>query len=159
GTWLARRRYRRAVAAFRPQRVLLFNPLAVVAPVLHDLAELARQTGAEVHAYLSDDWLAPWPIVHPLLPPLPPLKQARGAWKRSVGKALSTMLSWTGWAPAGLPRIDRFRYCSDHLRRLTLGALGPTSEGEHDVIPWGLAGVEQLPQPSPDYFRDPAPIT
>src|SRR5438105_481199 len=30
-TWRARRRYRRAVAAFRPERVLLFNPLAVAA--------------------------------------------------------------------------------------------------------------------------------
>jgi glycosyltransferase involved in cell wall biosynthesis len=159
GTWLARRRYRRAVAAFRPQRVLLFNPLAVVAPVLHDLAELAHQTGAEVHAYLSDDWLARWPVVHPLLRPLDRMKQAPRVWKRGVGKALSTMLGWTGWAPPGRPRIDRFRYCSDHLRRLTLRALGPTLEGEHDVVPWGLAGLEQLPQPSRAHFRDQAPLT
>jgi glycosyltransferase involved in cell wall biosynthesis len=159
GTWLARRRYRREVARFRPERVLLFNPLAVVAPVLHDLAELARKTGAEVHAYISDDWLARWPVVHPLLRPLHRLKQAPRAWRRGVGKALSTVLSWTGWAPAGLPRVDRFRYCSDHLRRLSLGALAPTPEGEHDVVPWGLAGVAGLAQPSPAHFHDPAPLT
>src|SRR5262245_1196713 len=88
-TLSARRRYRWAVAAFRPERVLLFNPLAVVAPVLHDLAALARRAGAEVHAYVSDDWLAKWPAPHPPLRPLPRPRDAPRRGARLAGRALA----------------------------------------------------------------------
>jgi glycosyltransferase involved in cell wall biosynthesis len=155
-TLLARRRYRRAVAAFRPERVLLFNPLAVVAPVLHDLAGLARATGAEVHAYVSDDWLVRWPAPQPLLRPLDRLQRSRRPLVRQTGRALAAALAWTGWAPPGLPAIDRFIFCSDCLRRLSRDRIGGARQ---DVVPWGLAGLERLTPAPPAHFRGPEPLT
>ncbi len=156
-TLLARRRYRQAVAAFRPERVLLFNPLGVVAPVMHDLADLACRTGAEVHAYVSDDWLATWPAANPLLRALARLRHSGHAVVRLTGEALTAAAAWLGWAPPGLPRIDRLFYCSEHIRRLSL----PRTWGakEHAVVPWGLADADRLPAPAPGYFQGDAPLT
>src|SRR5262249_46491513 len=53
-TLLARRRYRAAVRAFRPERVLAFSPVGLAAPVLADLVELAHAGGAPVAAFVSD---------------------------------------------------------------------------------------------------------
>jgi glycosyltransferase involved in cell wall biosynthesis len=155
GTLQARRRYRREVAAFRPERVLLFNPLAVVAPVMHDLAELARQAGAEVHAYVSDDWPAIWPAPHPLLRPLDRLRRSPRLLSRVTGGALSALLA--AWAPTGPPPVDRYVWCSASLRRRCLGAVDRSADGP--VVPWGLAGMERLPQPPPGHFRGAAPLT
>ncbi len=154
---LARRRYRKAVAAFRPERVLVFNPLGVVAPVLHDLAELAHKAGAEVHAYVSDDWLALWPAVNPLLRPLDRLRQSPRRVLRLACSLLAAALGWTGWVPSGPLSIDRFFWCSDHIRRLSLGKIWGAKSQE--VVPWGLAGVERLPEPPPGHFHGGAPLT
>ena len=154
---LARRRYRKAVAAFRPERVLLFNPLGVVAPVLHDLADLAHQAGADVHAYVSDDWLADWPAANPWLRGLARLRGAGNPVLRLLGKITAATLAWVSGAPSDLPRIDRFFYCSEYVRRLSLpqawGAAG------QEVVPWGLAAAEKLPAPAPDHFDGDAPLT
>jgi glycogen(starch) synthase len=156
-TLLARRRYRKAVAAFRPERVLFFNPLGVVAPVMHDLAELARWTGAEVHAYISDDWLASWPAANPLLRAFARLRNSGHTTVRLTGQALTVAAAWMGWAPPGLPRIDRLFYCSEHIRRLSLPRTWGTAE--HAVVPWGLAEADRLPAPAPGHFRGDAPLT
>jgi glycosyltransferase involved in cell wall biosynthesis len=155
-TLAARRRYRRAVAAFRPERVLLFNPLAVVAPVLRDLTELAHQAGAEVHAYISDDWLATWPAIHPLLRPLHRLRHSSRFLPRLVGRCLAGLLGRTAWGSTALPQIDRFFFCSEHLRRVCRERAAGTVQ---EVLPWGLPDVERLPQPSPVHFRGPEPLT
>jgi glycosyltransferase involved in cell wall biosynthesis len=156
-TLLARRRYRKAVTAFRPERVLVFNPLGVVAPVLHDLSALARKAGAQVHAYVSDAWLAEWPTANPLGRGLARLCDAGNPVWRLAGRVLTTAAAWTGWVPRDLPHIDRFFYCSDFIRRLSLprawGASG------HEVVPWGLADLEKLPAPAPNHFHGDSPLT
>jgi glycosyltransferase involved in cell wall biosynthesis len=154
---LARRRYRRAVAAFRPERVLLFNPLGVVAPLVHDLAELAHKAGAEVHAYVSDDWLAEWPAANPLRRALSRLCHAGHPALRLAGLVLTTAAQSAGWAPPGLPRIDRVFYCSDFIRRLSLPRAWRAAG--HEVVPWGLADTEKLPAPAPGHFHGDAPLT
>jgi glycosyltransferase involved in cell wall biosynthesis len=151
-----RRRYRQAIAAFRPERVLLFNPLGVVAPVLHDLVPLAREVGAEIHAYVSDGWLSEWPVANPLLRCLARLRNHRRGAFRLAGRILGAIAKWAGW-PAELPRIDRLYFCSDYIRRLSLArAWGTKSQC---VVPWGLAGVERLPPPPDDHFHGDAPLT
>jgi glycosyltransferase involved in cell wall biosynthesis len=156
-TALARRRYRKAVAAFRPERVLLFNPLGVVAPVLHDLADLAHKAGAEVHAYVSDDWLVEWPAANPLQRSLWRLRRAGHPALRVAGHVATRVAAWLGWAPSGLPHIDRFYYCSDYVRRLSLRqAWGAAS---HEVVPWGLADAANLPAPATGHFHGDAPLT
>ena len=62
----ARRRYRRALRAFQPDCLLAFNPCGVLAPVLDDFAAYARRTGVPLNCYVSDHWLAGWPIGHPV---------------------------------------------------------------------------------------------
>jgi glycosyltransferase involved in cell wall biosynthesis len=151
----ARRHYRKAVAAFGPERVLLFNPLGVIAPVLYDLETLARHAGAEVHAYVSDGWLAEWPAANPLLRAIARLKNHRRGVFRLVGHVLGAVAGWAGW-PADLPRIDKLFFCSDHIRRRSL----PRSWGaKATVAPWGLAGVERLQLPLNDHFHGEAPLT
>jgi glycosyltransferase involved in cell wall biosynthesis len=154
---LARRRYRKAVAAFRPERVLLFNPLGVVAPVLHDLCQLAHKAKAAVHAYVSDDWVAAWPAANPLQRALSQVCGSDNGAVRLAGKVLTAMAAWSGWAIAALPRIDRFSYCSDYVRRLSQAMTWGTAQ--QDVVPWGLAGMEKLPAPSAEHFHGDAPLT
>ena len=156
-TLLARRRYRKAIAAFGPERVLLFNPLGIVAPVLHDLAALARTSGAVVHAYISDAWLAEWPTVNPLQRALGRLSNSDFLGPRLVGKCLSTAICWLGWAPCELPRFDRCFYCSDYIHRLSLPRVWCAAE--HAVVPWGLAGLDKVAAPPPDHFDGDAPLT
>ena len=137
--------------------MLLFNPLGVVAPVLHDLAELAHKAAAEVHAYVSDDWPAVWPAANPLRRALSRLRRAGHPALRLAGAVLTALAERAGWAPPDLPRVDRFFHCSEHIRRLCLprawGAAG------HEVVPWGLAETEKLPTPPPGHFHAEAPLT
>ncbi len=156
-TLLARRRYRQAVAAFRPERVLLFNPRGVVAPVLHDLAELAHKAGAPVHAYVGDDWLAEWPAANPLLRVLARWCASSHPAVRLTGKLLAAAVEWVGWAPSHSPRVDRFFFCSDFVRRLSLTRSWGVAA--HEVVPWGLANGEKLSPPPADHFDGDAPLT
>jgi len=154
-TVAARRRYRRAVADFRPERVLLFNPLGVIAPVPHDLAEVARHVGAAVEAYVGDDWPALWPVVNPLLRPLDRIRRAPRRAVRWAARFLSAALG--GWAPDGLPAIDRFLFCSEAMRR-RCAAQTPASAAA-EVVPGGVPGADRLPAAPPDHFHGAAPLT
>src|SRR5207244_3673484 len=105
--------------------------------------------------YISDDWLAKWPVPHPLLRPLHRMRNAPGRATRLAGAALSAALGWTGWAPSEPPALDRLVYCSETVRRLSPGRTwGAASE---EVVPWGLAGMGRPPQPPAGHFRDEGP--
>src|SRR5262249_28538074 len=54
------------------------------------------------------------------------------------------------------PPIDRFIYCSESIRRLSFGK---TAAAREEVVPWGLAGVAQMPQPPPGHFKGAEPLT
>jgi glycosyltransferase involved in cell wall biosynthesis len=125
----ARRACRAALTAFRPELVLLFNPLGVLAPVLTDCVRLARRWCAPVRTYVSDPWLAEWPNAQPLL----------RFWSR------------LGLWSAGRPRADRDRVCSRHVQH--------QSGGGGQVVPWGLPGTAALTPLPEEHFRGPAPQT
>lgn len=142
----ARHRYREALQSFRPQRLLLFNPLGVLAPVLADWADFGRAKGIPTHAYLSDPWLAEWPRAHPVLRLLQRLED----WGvRLIG----VLRSCLGTLARPLPRLDGYFCCSRYIRRHS--GLGP----EQPVVPWGLPGVESWPTVPPSRFFTPDPLT
>src|SRR5205823_6237145 len=51
-TFWARRRYRAAIRAFRPDALLAFNPLGVLSAVLDDFVAYSRETGVPVNCYV-----------------------------------------------------------------------------------------------------------
>jgi len=138
----ARRRYQEALQNFRPQRLLLFNPLGVLAPVLADCARFGQASGVPVHAYVSDPWLAEWPAANPVLR----LLQRLEAWGGRLIRNLRSYLE-------ALPRLDRYLCCSRFIRRHN--GLGV----EQPVVPWGLPGVEELPTVPERCFFTPDPLT
>ncbi len=154
---LARQRYRAALRDFQPDLSLVFNPLGVVAPVLNDLTDYSRQTGAPVHAYVSDNWLARWPDVNPLWSALEyyrksPIRRVRVAW-RAAGRVLHEF----GLLPDPLPPIDQYFYCSEFIRRLSRDNCA-TVAGQA-VVHWGLPHVERLPVLPPGHFDRAEPLT
>jgi len=125
----ARRRCQVALSAFRPDQVLLFNPLGVLAPVLKDCIRLARKWCKPVRAYISDPWLAEWPNAQPLL----------------------HYLARLGPGVGGPPRADQNLYCSRFIQRLS-GARGI-------VLPWGVADTDTLSPLDLEHFQSEAPLT
>lgn len=142
----ARRRYRETLQAFEPQRLLLFNPLGVLAPVLADCADFGRARGIPVDAYLSDPWLPEWPTAHPLLRLL---QRLEGWGKRMVG----TLRDCLGALARPLPILDRYFCCSRYIRQRS--GLGE----DQPVVPWGLPSVENWPMATPASFFRSDPLT
>jgi glycosyltransferase involved in cell wall biosynthesis len=156
-TWLARRRYNRAVWDFEPDAILAFNPLGVAAPVLDDLVAQSRLSRVPVYAYVSDHWVYGWPTCNPLWPAVLRFRGSRRPAVRFAARAVSRLLRLSGWLPDGQPLLDGYFYCSDFIRKLSReNSVGIAS---HDVVHWGLANVERLPEVSEGHFAGPEPLT
>jgi glycosyltransferase involved in cell wall biosynthesis len=155
GTLLARFRYRAALRRFRPDASLVFNPLGVVAPILDDLVACSKETGAPVHAYVSDHWLAGWPSANPLWPALYRFRQSTRPVVRLTAKIVGRLLRAAGLMPNLMPLIDRYLYCSDFIRGISRD--NSVAVAGHEVVPWGLACSARLPPP--DHFDGDEPLT
>jgi glycosyltransferase involved in cell wall biosynthesis len=164
----ARRRYQQALRAFRPDCLLAFNPAGVLAPVLDDFAAYGRAARAPVGCYVSDHWLATWPVEHPVGAGLVKLRSAPDWTRRAAG----VLLRRAGLAPQQRPQVDCFFYCSDFIRRISQhnAALPPaafrlaskkggaTGGAIGRVAPWGISGVRRHAAP-PDHFQGRRPLT
>jgi glycosyltransferase involved in cell wall biosynthesis len=154
---LVRRRYREAVRDFRPDLCLAFNPLGVVAPVLNDLTAYSRETGAPVHAYVSDNWLASWPAGNPLMQALDYYRRQPSRLVRLPARVAGRLLFEVGFLPDPVPLIDRHCYCSAFIRKISRGNCAGVAA--HEVIHWGLPHAERLPTLPPDHFDGEEPLT
>jgi glycosyltransferase involved in cell wall biosynthesis len=150
----ARRRYVAALRSFRPERVLLFNPFGLVAPVLDDCAAAAREAGAEAHAYVSDHWLAEWPYAQPIRRVLARLEPHRLAPLRLAGRMLRRL---AGVADLPTPTVDCYHFCSRFIADASRGRVRP--QARVAVLHWGLPGLERLPPPPAGHFDGPGPLT
>jgi glycosyltransferase involved in cell wall biosynthesis len=157
GTFWARRTYRERIRAFQPDAFLVFNPWGVVAPVIDDFVAWSRTSGAPVHAYVSDHWLAAWPTGNPLWPLLHRLHGSQRRWVRAAGKVFHKVLRECRWVADPLPLFDGYFYCSDYIRRLSRE--NSVGIAEHTVAHWGLPEVERLPSVGPEHFNGPLPLT
>jgi glycosyltransferase involved in cell wall biosynthesis len=156
-TVFARRRYLQAIAAFQPEAFLVFNPLGVVASVLDDFVAFSRDTGAPVHVYVSDHWLAGWPGPNPLWPVLSIFRQSPSRGVRLMARVAAKLLTKVGLVPNPLPLIDRYLYCSDFIRRISRE--NSVGIAEHTVVHWGLPSPERLPVVPPERFQEDGPLT
>jgi glycosyltransferase involved in cell wall biosynthesis len=157
GTVWARRIYQQRIRAFQPDAFLVFNPLGVVAPVIDDFVAWSRASGAPVHAYVSDHWVAGWPSGNPLWPLLHRLHGSHRRWVRAGGKVFHKLLRKLQWIADPLPLLDGYFYCSDFIRRLSRE--NSVGIAEHTVAHWGLPEVERLPVVPPEHFNGPLPLT
>lgn len=153
----ARRRYRAAIRAFRPDAFLVFNPLGVVATVIDDFVSYSRRTGVPVTAYVSDHWLAGWPAANPLWTALAHYRQSTRRWVRLANRGLMGILSCFGLIPDPLPLLDRYLYCSKFIRDLSRE--NSVGVAEHAVVHWGLPGITQVPGVPADHFTREGPLT
>jgi glycogen(starch) synthase len=156
-TLRARRRYRAAIRAFRPDAFLVFNPLGVLAPVLDDFVACSKQTGAPVTAYVSDHWLAGWPSANPIWAPLSRLRQSPKLPVRLMGRVAAKFMSLIGLLPSGMPLLDRYLYCSQYIRDLSRA--NSVAIAHHEVVHWGLPNIARVPPPAADHFTSPEPLT
>ena len=156
-TWWARRRYRAALRGFRPDVLLAFNPLGVLAPVLDDFVAHSRETGAPVQVYVSDHWLAGWPGANPLYSLIVRLRHSPGRLVRVGAKVASRLLSAAGLLPRPLPLVDRYLYCSDFIR--SISQENSIAVARHEVVRWGLPDAGRLPGVRPDHFDTGGPLT
>jgi glycosyltransferase involved in cell wall biosynthesis len=124
----ARQRLNVELERFDPDLVLLFNPLGMLAPVVEDCLSWGRRHHVPVRAYVSDSWLADWPIAHPLYRLLP----ARFFASRR-------------------PRADSDLYCSQYLYNASCGRI------QDRVVPWGMADISAAPLPL-HHFQSPTPL-
>jgi glycosyltransferase involved in cell wall biosynthesis len=153
----ARRRYRAAVRAFRPDCFLVFNPLGVIAPVLDDFVAYSRETGAPFNAYVSDHWVAAWPSGNPLWPALARFWQSPRKSVRLAARVAGKLLRYAGLVPQPLPLVDRYFYCSAFIRKISRD--NSSAIAGHEVVHWGLTEVGRLSAPPADHFLDPRPLT
>jgi glycosyltransferase involved in cell wall biosynthesis len=156
-TWWARRGYRAALRRFRPDVLLICNPLGVLAPVIDDFVAHSRETGAPVWAYVSEYWVGYWPAAHPLAALMGQLLVSHRWVVRRAAQAASRLLSMAGAMPSPLPLIDRYLYCSDFIRSLSLpNAVGVAG---HQVVHWGIPNLDRAPLVSPTHFESDGPLT
>jgi glycosyltransferase involved in cell wall biosynthesis len=156
-TLQARRRYRRALREFRPDALLVFNPLGVVAPVMDDFVEYSRETGTPVTCYISDHWLGHWPAANPLWVALSTLRQSPQRWIRFLGNAANRVLHHLKMLPNGLPLIDQYLYCSQFIENVSqYNAIGVAG---HAVVHWGLPDADQWRTVPPTRFLRERPLT
>lgn len=156
GALAARRRYRRALRDFQPDCLLAFNPCGVLAPVLDDFAAYARQTGAPLNCYVSDHWLANWPIGHPVGAGLIKCRRLLARGLQGAVWTLERLLRGLGWAPGATPPVDRYFYCSAFIQRLSRGNAG--NAADHRIAHWGIANVRAHGVPAA-HFQDDEPLT
>jgi glycosyltransferase involved in cell wall biosynthesis len=154
-TLSARRRYLAALRAFRPERVLLFNPFGLVAPVLDDCAAAARAFGAEAHAYVSDHWLAEWPYAQPVRRVLGRLEGGRLPL-RLTGRLLRRLVGLAGFDRDPLPAVDSYHFCSRFVADASRASVRPGARC--GVLHWGLPGLERLTPAPPGHFDGPGPL-
>ena len=114
----ARQRLSAELERFGPDLILLFNPLGLLAPVVTDCLTWGRRHQVPVRAYVSDSWMADWPIAHPLYRLLP----ARFFVSRP-------------------PRSDQDFYCSQYLFQASGG------RAQDRVVPWGMTDIPAAPLP------------
>lgn len=112
----ARRSYQTTLDTFAPDLLLLFNPLGLLAPAFHDAIAWASQRGVPTLSYVSDRYLADWPLAHPI-----------GRLQARIGLA----------GPCK-PIAERTVYCSRHLRDASGGLVTDT------IVPWGLPDTAAL---------------
>ena len=149
----ARRRYLRALRAFRPDCLLSFNPAGVLAPVLDDFAAYGDAAGVPVGCYVSDHWLATWPVGHPVGAGLAGKVPRVPEW---AVQSAAFLLRRAGLAPdlkaaGGLLLLLQRIHPTDQS--------GQHAPGQrHCVAPWGLAGVQPHAVP-PDHFSGHDPLT
>ena len=156
-TLRARAGYLSSLRRFRPEAILVFNPLGVVAPVLRDLAGFSRRSGVPVSAYVSDHWVAAWPRGHPVLAALAGLRQSRRPSVVLAGRVLDRILKRAAPGHELPPHLDRYMYCSSFIRGISRSGSAPIAR--HDVVPWGLAAIDGAPPPSADRFQEEGPLT
>ncbi len=156
GAVAARRRYRHALDTFQPDSLLAFNPCGVLAPVLDDFAAYGRRTGAPVNSYVSDHWLASWPIGHPVGAGLIKCQRLLSRGMQGAVQTLEQLLRWLGWAPGSTPPVDRYFYCSDFIRRISRRNAGAATNNQ--VAHWGVADVSEQGVAG-EHFQSVEPLT
>jgi glycosyltransferase involved in cell wall biosynthesis len=157
GTLLARQRYLSAVSAFRPERILAFNPGGLAGPVLADLVDIGRKESVPVSAFVSDHWLAEWPTPSLLHGLLTDLHRSRRPPVRWLGKLLARHLAGADRDGARPPQVERWLFCSRFLADEACAA--GTLTGAAGVVHWGLPRPEALPAVEPSRFLDAEPLT
>jgi glycosyltransferase involved in cell wall biosynthesis len=152
----ARRRYRRALHAFQPECLLAFNPCGVLAPVLDDFAAYARGSGVPLSCYVSDHWLAGWPIGHPVGAGLMKCRRLLADGMHPTVRTLEHFLRRLGWAPAPVPPVDRYYFCSAFIQQLS-NANASAAAHKH-VTHWGVSNIRDHAVPA-DHFDTHNPLT
>lgn len=156
-TWWARRGYRAALRRFRPDVLLVCNPLGVLAPVIDDFVAHSRETGAPVWAYVSEYWVGYWPAAHPLASLVGQLLYSPRRMVRLAARVAWRLLPMVGAMPSPLPMIDRYLYCSEFIRSLSLpNALGIA---HHQVVHWGIPNLDSAPRLPSTHFDGDEPLT
>lgn len=140
-TIAARRRYRQALRTFQPACLLAFNPCGVVAPVLDDFAAYARKTGTPLNCYVSDHWLASWPVGHPVGAGVIKGQRLLNARLQALVQRPEEWVRGMGWLPERTPRVDRYFYCSAFIKRLSQPHVDP--HADQHIAHWGVAGIRE----------------
>src|SRR5581483_4997350 len=110
-----------------------------LAPVLDDFAAYARGSGVPLNCYVSDHWLAGWPIGHPVGAGLIKSRRLLADVLHPTVRALERLLRRLGWAPAPVPPVDRYFFCSAFIQQLSDANAGAAAH-QH-VAHWGVADV------------------
>jgi glycogen synthase len=151
----ARRRYRQALRVFQPDCLLAFNPCGILAPVLDDFAAYAEKTGVPLNCYVSDHWLEAWPIGHPVGAGLIKSRRLLHRGLQGIVDMLDPFLRRVGLAPEPTPRVDRYFYCSDFIRRISRKNAGAA---DNRVAHWGVADLQDHGVPA-EHFQLGEPLT
>jgi glycogen(starch) synthase len=156
-TWAARRRYLKALKAFRPDALLCFNPLGVLASVLDDLVGYSRDHDVPLYAYVSDHWVAGWPGGHPMPGVFHHYLTSPSRSVRFRGKVFRKLMYWLGMAPDHMPLIDHYFYCSRFIQELSRP--GSVAMAGHSVVHWGLPAIRDIEPPPEGHFEKDEPLT
>jgi glycosyltransferase involved in cell wall biosynthesis len=76
---------------------------------------------------------------------------------RLAARAVAKFLSLGRWLPDHLPPLDGYFYCSDFIQRLSRDI--SVGIAEHQVVHWGLPGVERMPVVPATRFDTAEPLT
>ncbi len=140
---------------FEPDCLLAFNPCGVVAPVLDDFAAYARMRSVPLNCYVSDHWLANWPIGHPVGAGLIKCRRLLTRGMHGAARTLERLVRRMGWAPGPTPPVDRYFYCSDFIQGISRPNAGAAAE--HHIAHWGVADVRNHSVPA-EHFQTAEPL-